>query len=419
MTRNLKQGINLEDVQNLNRALVVRLLRKLRLCSRADIAKQSGLKQSTITNIINDFIGWNLVTERGIINGAKGRRSIGISLNTELFKVIAVRLARKYFTVGVFDLWGSGDIVLQESLEVFEGSTKAVQRIIDAVTVLITSRPEERILGIGVAIPGPFFRSEGKIALMTEFPGWEQISLEKELRAAFRIPVFLEHDANAGVLAEWWLGPHSRETGTMVYVAAGQGVGAGIVIDGRLFRGTLGIAGEIGHMSIQFDGPKCECGNNGCLEHYCSTIALEREVKKSLVEFPESPLHADHSVSAIMRALRAGDELAIRELGKAARYLGLGLVNVVNLFNPDVITIGDDLTKAGAPLLATVQETVRSHVLPSVYRSLRIELSSFETDPVLIGVGTLVVEKVLQSPSALEGLALEGMPAMAAEARGG
>ena len=419
MTRRLKQGINLEDVQDLNRALVIRLLRKLRLCSRADLAKQSGLKQSTSTNIINDFIGWNLVTERGIIDGEKGRRSIGISLNADLFKVIAVRLARKYFSVGIFDLWGSGEIVLQESLEVFEGSTKAVRRIVDAVTALIASSVEDRILGIGVAIPGPFFRTEGKIALMTEFPGWERIALEDELRSAFQIPVYLEHDANAAALAEWWLGAHSRETGTMVYVAAGQGIGAGIVIDGRLFRGTLGIAGEMGHMSIEFDGPKCECGNNGCLEHYCSTIALEREVKKALVDFPESPLQHDHSFSAIMKALKAGDELAVRELHRAAWYLGFGLASVVNLFNPDIITIGDDLARAGPPLLEAVQETVFSHVLPSVSRTLRIELSSFETDPVLVGVSTLVLEKVLQSPSALKGFSQNGALLVDAGSAGG
>ncbi len=192
----------------------------------------------------------------------------------------------------------------------------------------------------------------------------------------------------------------------MVYVAAGQGVGAGIVIDGRLFRGTLGIAGEIGHMSIEFDGPKCECGNNGCLEHYCSTIAVEREVKKSLVDFPGSSLHEDHSFPSIVKAFQAGDELAVREVRRAGWYLGFGLANVVNLYNPDVITIGDDLTKVGAPLLSVVHDTIRTHVMPSVYRALRVELSSFETDPVLVGVGTLVVEKVLQNPSMLEELAL-------------
>jgi predicted NBD/HSP70 family sugar kinase len=161
-------------------------------------------------------------------------------------------------------------------------------------------------------------------------------------------------------------------------------------------------------MSIEFDGPKCECGNNGCLEHYCSAIALEREVKKALVDFPKSPLQHDHSFSAIMKALKAGDELAVRELHRAAWYLGFGLASVVNLFNPDIITIGDDLARAGPLLLEAVQETVCSHVLPSVYRTLRIELSSFETDPVLVGVSTLVLEKVLQSPSALKGFSQNG-----------
>jgi N-acetylglucosamine repressor len=405
MTKNIKRGINLEDVQELNRALVIRLLRKLKVCSRADLAKSTGLKQSTITNIIGDLISWELVTERGIIDGAKGRRSIGISLNTELFKVISVRLARKYFSVGIFDLCGSGEIAIHEQLEVFEGSTKALQRIRDAVKTIIANNPDFRFLGVGVAIPGPFFRSEGKIALMTEFPGWERISLEEELSSAFHIPVFFEHDANAGVLAEWWLGPHSRETGTIVYVAAGLGIGAGIVIDGRLFRGTLGVAGEIGHMSIDFDGPKCECGNNGCLEHYCSAIALQREVKKELANFPDSPLQRDHSFEAILGAIGAGDDLAVREMHKAAWHLGLGLVNVVNLFNPDVITIGDEMARVGPPLLEIVKEVVQARVLPSIYKSLRIELCSFECDPVLIGVSALVVEKMLLRPSAWESLA--------------
>ena len=172
-------------------------------------------------------------------------------------------------------------------------------------------------------------------------------------------------------------------------------------------------------MSIEFDGPKCECGNNGCLEHYCSAIALEREVKKALVDFPESPLRHDHSFPAILKALKAGDELAVRELHRAAWYLGFGLASVVNLFDPDVITIGDELAKAGPPLLAAVQEAMMSHILPSVYRTLRIELSSFETDPVLVGVGTLVLEKVLQSPSALQGLAQNGTLTVDAGSAGG
>ncbi len=402
--RQLTQGINLEDVQEMNRALVIRMLRKLRLCSRADLSKATGLTQPTITNIIADFIRWGLVTEKGIIEGVKGRRSIGISLNTELYKVIGVRLARKYFSVGLFDLFGSGEIISHEPIDVSQGSTTALRRIRAAVSDLIAASQQFRILGVGVAIPGPFFRTEGRIALMTEFPGWEQVALEEELSVSPRVPVFLEHDANAGALAEWWLGPHSRETGTMVYVAAGQGVGAGIMIDGRMFRGTLGTAGEIGHMSIDMNGPRCECGNRGCLEHYCSTLAVMRETRKALAGYPASPLQHDHSFAAIVAALAAGDELARAMVKKAAWHLGFGLVNVVNTFNPDVIIIGDELASAGPALLATIVETVKSHVLPSVFASLRIELSAFETDSVVAGVSTLVVEKLLQKPSAIEEL---------------
>jgi predicted NBD/HSP70 family sugar kinase len=158
-------------------------------------------------------------------------------------------------------------------------------------------------------------------------------------------------------------------------------------------------------MSIEYGGAKCECGHNGCLEQYCSTIALQREVKKSLVDFPASRLRRNHSLAAIMKAMEAGDELATREVRRAAWFLGFGLANVVNLFNPDVITIGDDLARAGNILLDTVSKVVREHVLPSLFRSLRIELSTLEGDPVLAGIATLVVERALQSPSALERLA--------------
>jgi predicted NBD/HSP70 family sugar kinase len=386
--------------------MVIRLLRTNVLCSRADLAKLTGLKQATITNIINDLIRLNLVTETGLIDGQKGRRSIGITLNSDLYKVVAVRLARKYFSVGLFDLFGSEENIVHETIDVFESSGEALKRIKKVVTGLIeASSSRYRILGIGVAIPGPFFRIEGRIALMTEFPGWEQIAFEDEFRSGFSVPVFLEHDANAGVLAEWWLGRHSRETGTMVYVAAGQGVGAGIVIDGRLFRGALGIAGEIGHMSIEFDGPKCECGNKGCLEHYCSTIAVMRDVKSELVDYADSPLQKDHSIQAILREYRAGDPLAQKALRKAASYLGFGLVNIINTLNPDVIVIGDELAQAGTEFLELVQNTIKNHLLPSIYDSLRVELSSFEIDPIMVGVSTLVVEKTLQRLSSIEDLA--------------
>ncbi len=400
-----KTGLNLEDVQEYNRALIIRVLRKKRTCSRADLAKATGLKNATVTNIVNDLIGWGLVSETGLLTSKKGRRSIGISLDTEQYRVIGVRLSRQYFEIGLFDLLGSGTNIILEPIDSFEESTSVLSKIKAAINRLIASSEKYKILGIGVAIPGPYFRTEGRIALMTEFPGWEKIAIENDFKSSFPVPVYFEHDANAGAVAEWLLGPHSRESGTMLYVAAGQGIGAGIVIDGKLFRGTLGIAGEIGHMSIAFEGPKCECGNNGCLEHYCSTIALGREIKIQLLEKHSSKLKEDCPTKAIIEAAEAGDEIAVRAIKKVAWYLGFGLASVVNAYNPDIIIIGDELAQDKKYLLETIKSTIASHVLPSVYAGLKIELSSFTTDPVLIGVSSIAVEKILHRPSLIPQLA--------------
>jgi N-acetylglucosamine repressor len=401
VAREQKQGINLEDVQEMNRALVIRLLRREKLCSRADLAKMTGLRQATITNIINDFIGWGLVTETGIIDGQKGRRSIGITLNTGAYRVIGIRLTRNYFVVGLFDLFGVQDRAWRETIDISLGSTVVLRAIIDNVRQVMDSSGQYTILAIGAAIPGPYVRSEGKIALMTEYPGWEMVQIEKELASSFPIPVYLEHDAKAGALAQWWLYPRHMDNETMIYVAAGQGIGAGIVIDGRLLRGTLGLAGEIGHMSIEFSGPKCECGNNGCLEHYCSSIALVREVKEGLIDHPRSLLAKNQSFPWVVHALAEGDELAHKVVKKAAWYLGMGLVSVINVFNPNTIVIGDEMAKLGDLLLDTVRSTVESHVMPRVYQSLRIELSSSENDPALVGVSMLAVERLLHKPSVI------------------
>jgi N-acetylglucosamine repressor len=286
-----KEGTNNEDIQEMNRSLLIRLLRQMSVCSRADLAKVTGLKRATITNIISDLMDWGLVKEVGIIDGKNGRRSIGITINSEIYKVIGVRLARKYFSVGLYDIAGKEYLNRTEEIKEPFSPDATLEKIKSIIKEFLEAEGTNKFIAIGCAIPGPFFRNEGKMALITELPGWERILIQQELQSTFGLPVYLEHDANVGALAEWWLGLNRRKVGTLVYVAAGQGIGAGIVIDGKVYRGSLGIAGEIGHTSIAYDGPKCECGNNGCLTNYSSTLALMREIKKELPNYPQSILN--------------------------------------------------------------------------------------------------------------------------------
>ncbi len=263
------------------------------------------------------------------------------------------------------------------------------------------------MVGIGLATPGPLFRHEGRIALMTNFPGWERIALRKEFAGAFGLPTFIEHDANAAALAEWWFGPNLQAAETMVYIAAGQGIGCGIIVDGLLHRGALGIAGEIGHASIDCNGLHCQCDNRGCLELYCSTTALLRDVAKDLVVHPESRLAKATRLSAeeVVNLAGQGDGLAQRAIQRAAHYLGVGVVNLVNTIHPHRVVIGDELAQAGPLLLQEVRRIVQERTLPAVAQAVKIELSSFATDPVLVGASALAIEYVLNTPSNLLKLA--------------
>jgi len=395
-----KKGTNLLDVQEMNRSLLIKLLRNNNVWTRAGLAKVTGLKRATISNIINDFLDWGLVNETGILYGEKNRRSIGISLSSDKYRVIGVRLSRNFFSIGLFDLAGVEYSYKVEKIDALAGPDIALKKIKKEITNLVEkNRQEKKIIGIGIAIPGPYFRNEGRIVLMTEFPGWDKISIKNELKKAFDIPVYFEHDANAAAIAEWWYGTHSRESGTLIFIFVTEGVGCGIVIDGNLYRGNLGTAGEIGHTTVKADGPKCECGNNGCLEHYCSTIALVREVKNGLINYPQSILNKDYSVNSIFSAFNSGDKLADKVIKEFLKFLGYGIVNVVNSFNPDLVIIGGEIIQGGPKLLEILKNAVKEHLLPEIYNSTILEFSSLKSDEVVLGSSLIAINKALQNPS--------------------
>ena len=399
-----KKGTNLEAAQEINRSLTLRLIRRLKVCSRANIARETGLRQATISNIVKDLISWGFVKETGMMTGEKGRRSIGVTLNVEKYKVIGLRLTRNYYTIGSFDFFGNPYNIVDVPINILKGAKIAIESIEKSISKIMKEKSEDKIIGLGIALPGPFFRTEGRIGLMSEFPGWENINLEEEIKSISNVPVYLEHDANAGALAEWLVRPNTKIARTMIYIDAGQGIGAGIIIDGKLFRGSLGTAGEIGHMSIDYNGAECECGFKGCLEQYCSTIAIVKQAKSNLKDNPESILNKDCSLESIVEAVNKNDKYALEVFEKAAWYLSIGIANIVNCFNPDLIVIGDELIKFGPRLLDYLKNTVKKFILPIIYKKLTIELSTFQRDPALVGASDLVIDNILHTPSIIRQL---------------
>ncbi|MBU9710515.1 ROK family protein [Evansella tamaricis] len=394
------KGVNFEDVQKMNRSIILKLIRKYGVCTRAKLASDTGLKQASITKIVASLIEFDIVKEVGIVEGKKGRRSIGIQINTDLYKFLGVKLSRRYFSVGLYDLSGYEFEVETKKISMMNGSAEILLEMKNMVHSFL--KRYANVAAIGVALPGPFLKNNEKIGLITELPGWEEVDLKQELKDEFSIPVFLEHDANAAALAEWWFGETKQDIDVMVYLLVGEGVGAGIIDQGRLFTGTQGIAGEVGHMSIDYNGRHCSCGNYGCLEKYCSTFALKEDVTSKLSIYPDSMLNSTDKLTTelIFKALDNGDPLAIEVIDRIGTYLGYGIINIVNVYNPELIVISDKMTRGGDYLLKKIDETISSRLLPSVYENLTIQMSMFKNDPPLYGAAAIAADNFLDNPTA-------------------
>lgn len=385
------RGKNLEAVQAMNRKLLLKLLQQNVVCSRANLASQSGLKQATITNIVNDFISWGLVQETGLIEGQKGRRAIGICLRDDIFFVIGIRLSRKYFEIGIFTLMG--DLVGEKyKSDIIDTSPDIVIASMQQLSErLIRENHDKRIVAIGVAVPGPYYFNEGVIETITNFPGWKKVPLKQKLQERFNIPVILDHDANAGVMAECSFKINPEQYNTVVYVAVGQGIGAGIYHHGEVFRGAAGIAGEIGHTSIDVNGELCECGNRGCLTVYVSTLALQEKANEALKRAGKAPCQ---DFDEVVIRIKAHEEEVYNEFRKMMQYLSVGILNLIYSYNPSLIILGDEMSHIGSLLIHEIKNCWSSLVQRKVVDQAELCLTSFDMDPAFIGAAEIAIDYV-------------------------
>ncbi len=392
------KGQNSLDVQKQNRSLIIRILNQKGITTRAEISELTGLNKATVTNIVNDLISWGAVREIGMSTGKSGRRTILIELIRENYAVIGAWLKRNEFISGVYDI--QGNVFYEESVEFSRNDDN--ESILDVMCTqlarCVSEADEKKILGVAVALPGPYIKKEGKIALITGRKKWIEGDIEKELRSHLNQYIFTEHDANAATMAEWYQADKEDESANLMCIMVGHGVGGGVIEHGKLISGSLGTAGEIGHMSIRYDGRQCECGNFGCLETYCTIEALMDDVSKLLPKYPDSLCHKDKSFKGIVKAYHENDALALEAVNQIADYLGYGIVNAVNFTNPGQIIIGDELPASlGDAFLERVRKTVKNRLLPQIYDHMEIRLSTMDNS-VLKGIVISLLDNVMDEP---------------------
>lgn len=270
---------------------------------------------------------------------------------------------------GVVDEKGQVKDFVQVETQAKKGKEEVILRLINLISNLLSSplSRKERILGIGIGSPGPINLAQGIILTPPNLPGWKNIPLKEILEKEFRIPVFLNNDANCAMLGEHWVGAAAGAKNA-VMLTLGTGVGGGIIIENKLYQGEDGTAGELGHMVIVKDGRKCGCGDKGCLEAYASAVAVEKEAKKFGLDFSNA--------RDIFILAKKGDSQAKKVIEEMIDFLAIGIANLVNIFNPKVIVLGGGLIGSSDLFLVELREKVgkkafeipakRAQIVPAV-----------------------------------------------------
>lgn len=385
-------------VAETNRSRIMRHLYRNGVSSRAQIAKALGLTPAAITKITAQLIEAHAIEETGDLDGKKNRRSIGLAIDTAHFHVIGVKFARSLVQIGVFDLTGSQSSLTTLPYVSNDTIGETIATVHSTIEQLLHDDPT--IVAIGMAVPGPYLRNNGHTAVVSSMQGWRAINFIDEFANSFTVPVFIEQDARAGVLANSLFDPNSNGEPNLAYYLVGEGVGLGVIDHGRIINGALGTATEIGHVSIDVNGKPCDCGNIGCLERYCSTPAIHQMLidNGTIVNGADSMSHTE-ACRALFALAHHGDEAALAMIRTIGTYIGYGCLIIFNTFNPHTIVIGDIVSEAGQPLLDEIKRTVRQRAIPEIYESTTIRLTTMPTDAAVLGAAAVAINYLLDHPS--------------------
>jgi glucokinase len=301
---------------------------------------------------------------------------------------VGIDLGGTQLRVAVADDRGHLKTVVRHPTEAARGRQHVIDRIVVAVAEALEQHgtAARRVRALGIGLPGPVDPAAGLVISPANLPGFKNVPLNRILTRATGIPSFLHHDAHLAALGEHRRGA-ARGASEVIYVTVSTGIGAGLILRGELYAGAHGIAGEVGHIVVQRDGPLCTCGNRGCLEAIASGTGIARVARESAPGTPGSVLHELKRPGAedVARAARAGDELANAILENAGTYLGIAMGTLVNLFNPQLIVLGGSVVNAGAPLLRPMRQSMTASSWKASRRGLRIVRPALGGDAGLIG----------------------------------
>ncbi len=378
-----------------NSTLVLKLIWRERQISRADIARQTGLSPSTVGAIVGELDRAGLVREIGAGASRGGRRPVLVGFRDDAYSLVGVELGATHVAAVLTDLRGNVRSFRDTRCAVREDPAGALATVRELVEACLAEErvSRKRVVGIGVAVPSPVHpQRPGKLSPLI-LPAWRDVDVQENLFAAFEVPVFVDNDANLGALAErfWGAGADGED---LAYIKVGTGIGSGHIINGELYRGAGGTAGEIGHVAVDPNGPLCVCGLRGCLATLIGGEALLARARKLWGSRKRSPTIAD-----IVAGARAGDPIARGLIDEVGHHLGIVVAGLLNVINPAVVVLGGELTGVGDLLLDPLRASIRSRALSTSVAETRIVSSRLGERSIAVGAATMVLKTALADRS--------------------
>lgn len=373
--------------------------------NRQELSRLTGLSPATVNNLVSDLIKRNLVIEVGLEESQGGRPTTAFSINPRFGTCIGIDCSETYLHFELFDLrlrnLATHEIEISQK---YNQPEHIVAHVVEGLEVLFSqcSTPRRSVVGVGISIPGPFEHNTG-VSVFAPYWGWRDVPIQTLLEKAVEFPLYLDNPLKFNAIAELWLGA-GRGIDSFVSVFLGTGIGAGIVIDGNLYRGFSNSAGEWGHTPFVYNGRRCRCGSRGCLEAYIGAPGLIQTLRET---DPDSPyleeVHQTEVIQRLIDGLAQGDPVAQEVCSEYAQMVGAGLATIVNIINPELIVLGSWLAKMIGPcILPQVQEAVGRYALAKTARATRIVVSQFERSAVSIGGAAMALEKFLDDAMVAE-----------------
>jgi Transcriptional regulator/sugar kinase len=402
-------------INTINKQNVIDVIRRNGPINKAEIARITDLSIPTVMKMTDEFSKKGLIRDIGKGKSSGGKPPQLLEFVCDSFYSIGVDIGTTNIITVMMDL--SAGILYRKIVKTCVGEPPAIviRQVIDSIEDAISSVncEKSKILGIGIGVAGLLGSSTDIVKFSPDF-GWEDVDLGGPIREKFKMPIIVENVTRAMAMGEKWFGL-GRDCDNFICINLGYGIGSAIFVDGELYRGTSGSSGELGHMTLEKDGPLCACGNRGCLEALASANAMTRQAVRSIEAGEKTSIlglaggeAGKIDAKMVFDAAKQGDPLGLRIVGQSAEYIGIAIASIINFMEPELIILEGGVSRAGGILTANIEDVIRQRKMRHAGNLTRLAVSQLGKNATAIGAASFLLKALIEKGGDIEGVQNRG-----------